>query len=328
MSEVTVVGASIADVNFRLSPHFLGGLPNDQAISLPFGAKIEAKEYQLTPGGSGANVAVGLQRGGLNSMLISAFSIDPIGQLIKEKIEQERVKLIAIDEPEPSNLSVILRIKGERTIISAHTTPFNFLRQSLPKTGWLHIGPLPVREDDFYQRLLVHVAKTSQSFSFNPSVEMLTERSRHFSIALRSVKVLFVNHEEGLVFTRQSKRAAASEVAETLRHFGPEIVCLTCADKGAYVASASGVIFAPSAADQRNIIDATGAGDAFTSGFLISYLTGNGLADKVLVQRSLAFGVLNSAAVIAEVGGQAGLMSGEALEENWKAVRVKDMESS
>ena len=63
---------------------------------------------------------------------------------------------------------------------------------------------------------------------------------------------------------------------------------------------------------ERNIVDTTGAGDSFASGFLSDFIRYNGDIEK-----ALQFGMANSEANLKEVGAKTGL-----LDKNAKITRV------
>ncbi len=330
MAEVTVIGNTLADLNFDLPAEFLhrsGSVSHQQsAITLPFGTKLEAKAYALTPGGSGANVAVGLQRAGTAVTLLTILSSDTLGEFLRRSLNETGLRLLATETATPSNLSVILRVKGERTIISVHPGRPDFRDQPLPAVGHLHIAPLPDAADNFYPHLTEHRAKTSQTVSFNPSQEAIEGRGRHLLIALRSATILVVNQLEAATLARLPQRSAPMELVRSLLRLGPAVVVVTCADKGAYAGSEVGIFHVSALADRTTRVDTTGAGDAFTSGFLTGYLDQAGQNPAELMKEALAFGAVNASAAVSEIGGQTGLLSRADLEHGARGVTLKKME--
>ena len=77
---------------------------------------------------------------------------------------------------------------------------------------------------------------------------------------------------------------------------------MTKGDKGVTVSDGKYLYFAlPD--PEREIIDATGAGDSFASGFLSDYTRFNGNIEK-----AIQFGLANSAANLSQVGAKAGIL--------------------
>jgi fructokinase len=64
------------------------------------------------------------------------------------------------------------------------------------------------------------------------------------------------------------------EIFANLHSFGASLVCLTLGNKGAKLSENGKPILELSALKVDKIMDATGAGDAFWSGFLFSWIKG------------------------------------------------------
>ena len=101
-------------------------------------------------------------------------------------------------------------------------------------------------------------------------------------------------------------------VVAGLHHLGPTIVALTDGANGAYAFDGTSLVFAPAFPGER--VEATGAGDAFSSGFLGAML------HNLSVDDAVRFGSANAASVITQVGPTAGLRTfadlKKALENN------------
>jgi len=322
MEQVCVIGDSVADLVFELPTKFLHRLTGSGAISFPFGSKLAVNGYQLCSGGSGANVAVGLGRLGATVTLLTGISEDHFGVYLATALEKESLSLKAKRFTEPSALSVILRVSAERTILTAHPANYFYLREPIPEEGWLHIGPLPENEGAFYQRLIAHLVKTRQKYSLNPSLETIESRDRYYQTLLRSAAVLFVNLEEGRLLARLPVNSEIKDIMTALHRLGAKVICLTAGEKGAYVSDQITLYYARALADTHTRVDATGAGDAFASGFLASFV-GSSLTDADRLGDALKYAILNSAAVVGAVGGQKGLLDRTALVRDLKAVTLK-----
>ncbi len=339
MPEVVVIGDTLADISFDLPGEFLhraqetsanwhrgATAQNPAAITIPFGSKFEAKGYTLGPGGSGANVAVGLNQTGQEVKFVTGLSSDALGQFLTKSLRDLGLRIMAEEHAEPSNLSVVLRIKAERTIITARPDPYRYLLTALPKTGHIHIGPLPAEQDPFFERVLQHCAQTGQTVSCNPRKELLTERGRHFIIMLKSLEILFVNQEEAAILARLPQRSSPAELVRALRRLGPKIVAVTCGEKGAYIGNDNAIYFVEAMSSRDSRVDATGTGDAFVSGFLTGYFDPSVDSEYQGLERAIAYAALNSGAVVTQVGAQHGLLTKEELERGERTVTLKKVE--
>lgn len=326
MTRVTVIGGTLLDVLVQLPKRFLRRSIENGAVLLPFGAKIEADNYILSPGGSGANVAVGLHRLGIATTCITGVSTDELGQYLGQLLAKIGVTFDLDSYNGPTSLSVVLRVAGDRTIITTHRDSYGFLTKDLPTDGWLHLGPLPAGSDAFYQRFIAHIISSDQPYSINPSMAEIETRERYFVSLLKSAKILFVNYEEGAKLARLHSKSEPEAVLKALLHLGPTVVCLTAGAKGAYVASQDGMWFAKALVhDDPDELDTTGAGDAFASGFLACFIQSE-LPEAEKLEQSLAYGIINSGAAVNSPGAQSGLQTASQIQADLDAVTVKRLQ--
>lgn len=77
-----------------------------------------------------------------------------------------------------------------------------------------------------------------------------------------------------------------AEAARFLHGLGAKTVCITLGEKGCFVSNKEGQHFVP--ARSIEVVDTTGAGDAFWSGFLCAYIDGYDLHQCALAGRRMA----------------------------------------
>jgi ribokinase len=90
-------------------------------------------------------------------------------------------------------------------------------------------------------------------------------------------------------------------LARELSKLGPKIVVVTDGPAGAYCFDGDKDYFAPII--EAPVIERTGAGDAFGSGFMAAIIYGKSVEDALL------WGSKNSASVLGHVGPQKGLLT-------------------
>jgi sugar/nucleoside kinase (ribokinase family) len=323
---VNVVGDALIDLNFSLPKEYVHRYTQTAKIELPFGQKLTAAGYSLDPGGGGANLAVGLKRAGFTPYLQTGFATDSFGDYLRAYFQAEDINTQAGELGSQTTLSVILRAGGERTIVTGRPSG-SYLPRTFPKDGWIHLGPLHGDIDDFATTFLAHQVKTGQEVSLNPSMESIEARSRGLVSLLKTTSVFIANKLEALLLARVSHRTEMKELLQAVGRLGPKVVCITDGENGAYVLGDKVTLFAPALRTKNDRLDATGAGDAFATGFLAGYL---GLRDdyegEQLLRHALAYGISNSASVISEVGAHAGLLSMEELKQDAPRVRVRALE--
>ena len=321
---VVVYGSVMVDINFQIPSHFLLKHSAGDALNLPFGDKLALEDYSFTIGGSGANMVLGLKRLGLDTTLRTSLSKDVFSEYIKRELEAAGVGVVDSISKKPTPLSVVLRAKGDRTIItsSSHTT--DFLDIDIPETGWIHIGPLSDDMDKFLQKITDHRIKTNQGISMNPSMAQVEERTRVFIATLKMMDIIFLNLQEALRLTHLPLKIKVDDIIRSIHALGVRTVCITDGVRGAYVSNQEHLWRADVVCDEVCRVDATGAGDAFASGFLAGYLANNdNMSDDDIHEKCLRMAMLNSGSVVEGIGAQSGLLTPDKIEQDLGTVKIK-----
>jgi sugar/nucleoside kinase (ribokinase family) len=325
---VTVIGNTVADIIFQLPQRYLRQSEQKQMIELPFGAKLAAEKHTVYPGGSGANVAVGLQSLGVDTSLFTFVGDDAIGSFLLQEIANKSVTLKTTVIKGVSQISVVMLLGAERTIITGHSPDIEFSAKNMSFTDWIHVGPLPVNDNEVFQEILNFRMNAEASLSINPSMKTIEERDRSFLALLKTTKIIFLNRDEAVKLARLPTQATVAEVVKAIHMLGPELVCITLGERGAYASDGTSLLAARALLDKASRVDATGAGDAFASGFLAGYIypsrTKQVAPGKETLEIALKFAMLNSAAVVGEMGAQSGLQTREQVEKDLPAVALQN----
>jgi len=323
MSKVVVIGDTVADFLLQLPRNLQHKLINQGKVELPLGSKIPLSDYQLLTGGCGANIAVGLKRLGIKPELITSFGDDAIGEQLNRKLRDQ----VTIHSSSVSHtpISMIIYSNNDRTILTSRPDDLFKGKLDIPTSDWIFVCPLPEKAVDVLKNVGEHQVKHQSRVIINPSMAMIQERSREFLTFLRSVEILVLNREEALQLTRVSWQSDLGEIAKALSHLGPKVICLTDGAKGAWVQMGSLKRFSKRLVDQSSVIDSTGAGDAFGSGFLAGYILAQKktLSDAELIEEAFSYGLLNSAGVVAQIGAQAGLQTVTEIERDLRYVKLE-----
>ena len=139
-----------------------------------------------------------------------------------------------------------------------------------------HIAPIPPEEQ---LKALKRLDGKRISLDFNPTY-MNDYRSRTDlmrEIASR-VEVLFPNEREALIMT---KAETVKEAAKRIHGWGTRLVVITRGERGVLVYDGEFREFPALPISEDEIVDPTGAGDAFAGGFLAGYSRGKPLEECV-----------------------------------------------
>ncbi|MGE5827954.1 MAG: carbohydrate kinase family protein [Micromonosporaceae bacterium] len=230
------------------------------------------------PGGSPANVAVGLGRLGLDVCLLTRLADDHFGRLIRRHLACAGVDLsLAVSTPRRCTVAMVnLRPGGDAAydFFIAGGADDGWRPQALPAAlpdGALHVsGSLALAwasMGDTVEALLDRErGRRVISLDPNPRPALATDQA-----ALRARLAGWVGRadlvkvsEEDLAWTHPGQRIA--DVARHWRGLGPALVVVTRAADGVYALGPAGEI--ELAAPRVAAVDTVGAGDAFTAGLL------------------------------------------------------------
>jgi sugar/nucleoside kinase (ribokinase family) len=137
---------------------------------------------------------------------------------------------------------------------------------------------------------------------FNPGTLQIEEGRKKIADALSITEILFVNKEEAAkILNIKYEILNMNEILINLQKLGPKIVVITDGKNGSYAIDQKGEIFKKEA-DQSKVVERTGAGDAYSSGFLSAIL------HNLSINDAMNWGTANASSVIGQVGAQKGLL--------------------
>ncbi len=253
----------------------------------------------LLPGGAGANTSAWMATRGDPVTLVGAVGSDVFGRTIRERLASIGVDVHLSEAPEPTGACVIIvDLHRERTMFPDVGANSAVRREDvLVQVGaedHLHVSGYTLINPATRQLALDaldHARHVGATCSLDPaSAAPILSHRELFDDVLPKVDVLLANELEAEALTGRDDPHAALEL---LADRTPCVVVKVGA-RGAMAHDASGTVQAPSRATE--ILDTTGAGDAFTAGFLPSWLRAEGLA------RALASGQDVAALAVARVG--------------------------
>lgn len=286
MYDIVSIGSAICDL-FLKSSRF----PLDrQAV----GGKIEVDDLLVSSGGGGTNTASGFARLGLKTACVARFGDDLFGKFVISDLEKEAFDKKYLIEKKGDNTdysTILVNPDGARTILvyrgktRINTGVFPWI--VLDETKWLYLASVEGNVD-----LLVEIVGKAKekgvAVVLNPGNRELQEQEKLASI-FPKLKALILNREEAEI-------CGVSDWQDGC----PEIVVITNGRQGAKLFSQQKNFFAESFVDL--VIDETGAGDAFSSGFV------TGLVKGLPMEVCLKMGMANGASVVSKFGAKTGLL--------------------
>src|SRR3989338_5235582 len=286
-------------------------------IELGFGAKIAVKGISFAVGGNTGNIAVGLTRLGLKAAMAGTMGDGWTDKQAMEILKSEGVetKYICL-APGLTGLGVVINYAEERTILSYYPKAVcSFPVDPELSADWVYLTTAGEVYEDFYRQAVEAAGEWGGKVAFNPGSRQIRDGLAKLEPTMEKTEGLFVNREEAAHLLGRTVDAKIKELLVGLAQTGPKVVVITDGPGGTYAYNGQKFWHMPIV--PAPVVERTGAGDAFGSGFLAAYM------QVKPIEEALRWGTVNSASVLGFIGPQAGLLSPEKMQE-W-LVRAADV---
>lgn len=318
LPSIVTIGKATQDVFLKSASAFIQfehkGVKYEQ---LPVGQKLDLDEVIFSTGGNVTNAAVTFARQGLHSKYSWCLGTDESSETILQSLDREGVDTSHVYQNErfQSSYSVILMLEGgERTILNykgkmptAHDSELDI--SVIDEGDWIYISSLG--DMDLLERIIARAAEHNVKVMLNPAgVEL--KNPEKLKALLEDVEILAVNKEEAQMIVHGE---TCDELVRHLNHYC-DTVLVSDGPKGV-VASDGKTIVTAGMYEDVPVIDRTGAGDAFGSGFLSQYAQGVSLKDSII------FASANSTSVVQSIGAKQGILH-KGTELHDMPIEVKD----
>ena len=263
----------------------------NKRFSYPAGSKILVNDLKFDIGGGATNTAVAFSRLGLKTGCICKIGNDNNGQDVLDMLQKEKIKFLGSKSKERTGYSIILDSKNNgRTILTFKGPGNNIKLGELPnfKTDWLYFSSLLGDSFKTQEKLARKLKKDGTKLAFNPS-EYLIKKLK-LSPLLKITDILILNKEEAHMLTKEK------DVALGLHKLTGGIVVITNKDKSIICYDGKKKYFLKP--NKIKVIERTGAGDAFASGFVAGIVAGKKIPE------CLKLGLRESESVIRYFGAK------------------------
>jgi ribokinase len=285
---VTVVGSLNRDVVFEVAAP---PVPGETVLATPGG------HFR---GGKGANQAIAAARLGRPVAMVGRIGTDAEGRAYMRALVEEGIDVagVAVDIDAPTGTAyVLLQPGGENSII---VVPGANARLT-PEDVALVADQLDSAAVTLMQLEVPLDAVRAAARLSGGMVVLNAAPGRHLGPEILSVvDVLVVNRSELAAVSGRRPASKEATLAEHARSIpGPRTVIVTLGAAGALIVTQDAYESIPAPA--VDVVDTTGAGDAFCGGLA------DGLARGLAMVEAVAWAVAAGAAATTELGAQAGL---------------------
>lgn len=323
--EVICIGSTSQDIFFPTDEGTILETPEDitakEKIAFELGGKYRVADRYEAIGGVAANVSVGLARLGHQVAPYSCVGGDALGKILLKEFEEEGVltNLVCQQTDARTDLSaiIVLTQNGERTIFHNRDANERLVVEEAKLRGakWLFVSALNGNWETNMDTLLSAKEKFGLKLALNPGQHNIKENPKRIFDTLPSVDLLLLNKDEAIELLLQSTPKPTNAelddelfLLEKLAQTGVKCIGMTDGKRGSWGYDGKEYWHCP-IHTRIKVVDSTGAGDAFGSGFFAAHLTGKPLS------RALQYGMANSGSVVGFYGAVEGLLTPHEMEE-------------
>lgn len=314
MFDIISIGDPTIDTFLIIHDIEIKNIDGHKKAILSWGDKLPVDKFFRTVAGNAANNAVGSSRLGLTTGFYCVVAHDTGGREIVHKMEKEGVSIrfIVKNDKHPTNASTVISYEGERTILVYHEHR-KYKLPVLAHSSWVYLTSMGQGFEKIYKDLCKYIDKYNVKLGFNPGTFQLRAGVKVNMPILERTDLLSVNVEEAQSWVGECGRDP-EKLCKELMKLGVKAVALTDGRKGAYSYSKEGFYYIEEYPGPR--IEATGAGDAFTTAYIAA------LSHGQPHKEALRWGPMNAGSVVQQVGPQAGLLKHHEMQAELK--RLKD----
>jgi sugar/nucleoside kinase (ribokinase family) len=248
---------------------------------------LEATEFQRFQGGSPANMAANMARLGGNVALVSAVGADNLGVFLKKEIAKTGIDVSHIVEcaTEPTTIVVVSRTSGTPDFVAYRTAdrmllPEHLHDSLLADSAIFHTTCFALSQEPA-QSTIVDAANRAAKLGCQVSIDcnyapsIWPDRKQAWKVIGNYCQSgAFVKLSEDDAERLYGKSIENEQIIIDFLKIGASLVCLTLGSDGAIISYNNGADTFRLHGQPVEVVDATGAGDAFWSGFLTAFLDG------------------------------------------------------
>jgi ribokinase len=312
MFDIITIGGASRDVFFMTEEaKLINDLKHHQKlIAFDYGAKIIPEECEFTYGGGALNSAVCCAKIGLKVATVMNIGSEGTGSLVVKDLEADGVstEFITRDHVNHTAMSIIVSLPNEDHTMFLYRGSNNFLKVHdwrPMRTKWFYLSSLTGESADLIPELFSYARAHDIKIAWNPGCDQLAGGYEDLSSYLEETDVLILNREEAeqLVLSKNKKTRVRDEkiLLHEIKQMIRGLVVVTNGEEGSYVTDGERDFFEP--AHSVEVLETTGAGDAYGATFVAVHMMGYGL------KYAMKMAAQNAASVVRYIGAQKGLLT-------------------
>ena len=248
---------------------------------------LQTSTFERFQGGSPANMAANMARLGMSTALISCVGNDNLGIFLKNEVAKTGIDIshVVTDDFQPTSTVIVSKTKGTPDFIAYRTAdrmiqPSHIPNSLLAESAIFHTTCFALSQEPA-QSAIVDAAKRANklgcrgSLDANYAKQIWADRKQ----AWETISA-YCSHD-GLVKLSEDDaeriygyKVSEEQVIEDFHGMGADLVCFTKGGEGSTISYEKGSKQIRLGVKPIEVIDATGAGDAFWAGFLTAFSEG------------------------------------------------------
>ena len=281
---VVGVGSALIDILVHADEQFLmqtgaarGGMTYKDKEFIEHSLTRLKSKPKMVQGGSACNTVVGIGKLGGAARFVGKCGKGQLGNLFEKDLQNQNVEpaLFRSESPTGRVLSIITP-DAQRSMItylgaSSEIQPHEVSERFFENAAIVHIEGYLLFNPDLILAVLNAARVSGAMVSLDLASFTVVEESRMFlqTIINDYVDILIANEDEARAYTGHTdERLALNALAEAV-----DFAALLLGERGSYIAHGDHVIRIK-AESGDHIVDTTGAGDLWTSGFLYGLVNG------------------------------------------------------
>jgi ribokinase len=292
---------------------------NEKLLAYPLGTKILIEELHFEVGGGGTNTACVFARQGLKTGFLGKLGADESGEAVLTFLEKENITFLGARGGQTGYSVILDSQEDDRTILTFKGANNDLGEEDINgtlgtlSTQWLYCSSMMGKSYETMRTVMRHVHEHGDRVAFNPSSYQAKLGLGTLQRVLDFVDVLILNKEEAGMLTGH-QTSDLHLLLRVLAAAGPHLIIITDGKKGSTLFDGACFLHVSPPQDLE-IVETTGAGDAFGAGFVA------GLARGFETKKALLLGALSAEHVISHYGAKHHLLTREEAERMLAADR-------
>ena len=293
-----------------------------KGIAFSLGSKLLIDEMNFTIGGGSVNPAVTFKNYGYSVAPMIVLGKDSVAEEITAFLKENKISLdLAFKNPKDITAHSIILSAGKtgRTILEYPGVKWSLADQKIPwnklkKTKWFYITHLGGKSAKLLPEIISFARKNDIKVAWNPGRTQFESRSKLIPL-LKYADVVSLNQEEASMVAGVPY-AKRKEIFKKLDKMVKGVVVMTRGPKGVEVSD--GVhVWSTGILPMNDIVDRTGAGDAFGSAFISSLMV-----NPDDIEKAIQLASANATGVLREWGPTNGLLKkGDSITQ-WGKLKI------